>query len=432
MGSVTGSHETARPVISAGAHRDSPRDRLSRALRHIVFGPPIRNDQERHERLGILSGLAVFSTDAISSVAYATEEILWVLVAAGPVATAYSLPVGLAIVVLMVVVIASYNQTIRAYPRGGGSYVVSRDNLGSTTGLVAGAALLVDYVLTVAVSTASGVAAITSAVPILRGHEVGLGIVAVWFVAWVNLRGVRESARTFAVPTFSFIGAMLIGVGVWRLAHGAWHPPVNPGAVFGLPGGWGVQGGGPALGAASGVSLFMLLRAFASGSTALTGIEAISNGVQSFAPPEAGHAVRTMNLEGVIMYTLFGSVTLLAFSLGLLPRHDETLLSQIARGVFGGGAMYYVVQAATTAVLLLAANTAYQGFPRLAAFMAMDGYLPRRFSNRGDRLVHNLGIYVLAGAASVLVVVSEAASTISFRCMRWVCSSPSRSTRRGW
>lgn len=391
---------------------NSPRERLYRALRYLVFGPPLRTDQERHERLGVLTGLAVFSADAISSVAYATEEILWVLAAVGPLATAYSLPVGLAIVALMFVVAASYNQTIRAYPHGGGSYVVSRENLGDTAGLVAGAALLVDYVLTVAVSTASGVAAITSAIPPLRGHEAGLGLAAVWFIAWVNLRGVRESGRTFAVPTYSFIGAMLllIGAGVWKLAHGGWHPPVDPRAVFGLGsfglgGGDGVGAGGLPLGAASGVTLFMLLRAFASGSTALSGIEAISNGVQAFAPPETENAVRTMNLERTIMYTLFGGVTVLAFGFRLLPRHEETLLSQIAHTVFGSGPLYYVVQATTMAILLLAANTAYQDFPRLAAFMARDGYLPRRFANRGDRLVHNLGIYVLAGAASVLLVV---------------------------
>ncbi|MCL5677241.1 MAG: amino acid permease, partial [Firmicutes bacterium] len=261
----------------------APSKQLITHLHRLVYGRPKRTDQQQHERLSIPAALAVFSADAISSVAYATEEILWVLAAAGTAAMAYSLPVGLGIVILVLNVAASYNQTIHAYPSGGGSYVVSKDNLGTTAGLTAGAALLVDYVLTVAVSTASGIAAITSAFPRLQGHEVALSLAAIWFIAWVNLRGVRESGTAFSIPTYSFIIAMylMIGAGAWQALHGLWHPPVSPLAPFGV--------GGQSAAfrqATADVTLFMVLRAFASGCTALTGIEAISNGVQAFRAPE--------------------------------------------------------------------------------------------------------------------------------------------------
>lgn len=379
----------------------NPSRQLLERLKRLLIGRPKRTDQQHRERLSVASGLAVFSADGISSVAYATEEIMWVLIAAGTAASAYALPIGIGIVLLVLIVAASYTQTIRAYPTGGGSYIVSRSNLGTHAGLVAGAALLIDYVLTVAVSTAAGIAAVTSAMPPLRGHEVALSLAAIWLVAWVNLRGVRESGAVFSVPTYSFIFSifLMIGVGLYRAVHGLWHPPVSPAAGFGL--------GGPGFAQlTSGVSLFLLLRAFSSGCTALTGLEAISNGVGAFRAPETKNAVRTMSLERTLLYTMFAGITLLAFGFDALPRESETVLSQIARDVFGGAnVFYYLVQATTMLILLLAANTAYADFPRLTGFIARDGYLPRRLTNRGDTLVFNYGILLLAGLASALIVL---------------------------
>ncbi|MHB9146133.1 MAG: APC family permease [Symbiobacteriia bacterium] len=378
----------------------APSTSFVRRIQRLIYGRPKRTDQQQRERLSIAAALAVFSADGISSVAYATEEILWVLAAAGSAASAYSLPVGVGIILLVLIVAASYNQTIRAYPGGGGSYIVSKDNLGNVAGLVAGGALLVDYVLTVAVSTASGIAAITSAFPSLIGHEVVLSLAAIWFIAWVNLRGVRESGTFFAVPTYSFIVAMfvMIGVGAWQALHGLWHPPVAPLSAFGF--------GSPGFRqATSDVALFLILRAFASGCTALTGIEAISNGVQAFKAPEAEHAIKTMGLERTLLYTMFGGITLLAFGFHTVPSASQTVLSQIAHELFGGGPFYYFIQITTMAILLLAANTAYADFPRLVGFVARDGFLPRRLANRGDTLVFNGGILLLAGLASALVII---------------------------
>ncbi|HLN62550.1 MAG TPA: APC family permease, partial [Symbiobacteriaceae bacterium] len=260
------------------------------------------------------------------SAAYATEEILLVLAAGGPGAGVWVLPIGLAIVALVLIVASSYAETIRAYPSGGGSYVVARENLGATAGLVAGAALLIDYVLTVAVSATAGVHAIASALPLVRGHEVALALAAIWLIAWINLRGVKESGAIFAVPTYAFIGAvmLLVGVGLYRLLAGGWHPVADATAQLSAP-------------AAAGLSWLLILRAFSSGCTALTGLEAVSNGVQAFRPPEAQNAIRTMNLERTVLYAMFGGITLLAFGLGARAGGEETVLSQIARTVFGSG-----------------------------------------------------------------------------------------------
>ncbi|HWI60576.1 MAG TPA: APC family permease, partial [Symbiobacteriaceae bacterium] len=370
----------------------NPSRRVLDGARRLLLGQPKRTDQQHEERLGVAAALAVFSADGLSSVAYATEEILFVLMAAGAAASAYTLPIGLAIVGLVFVVAASYSQTIQAYPSGGGSYVVSRENLGPTAGLVAGAALLIDYVLTVAVSAAAGVHAVVSAVPALQGHEVILALLAVWLIAWINLRGVKESGAIFAVPTYGFILCVLvlIGSGLYRLIAGGWHP-VAPTLT---------DGGG----LLPGVTWLLLLRAFSSGCTALTGLEAVSNGVQAFRAPEAKNAIRTMNWERTILYVMFGGITILAFGFGALPSHTETILSQLARATFGNSLLYYAVQAATALILLLAANTAYADFPRLAGLIARDGYLPRRMANRGDTLVFHYGIYVLAALATLLVV----------------------------
>lgn len=378
----------------------SPSHVIVNRAKRVIFGQPKRTDQQHMERLGVASALAVFSADGLSSVAYATEEILYVLVLAGAAASAYSLPVGLAIVGLVMIVATSYSQTIRAYPSGGGSYIVSKDNLGTMAGLTAGAALLIDYILTVAVSTTAGIAALVSAIPALQGHEVILSLVAIWFIALVNLRGVRESGLFFSVPTYGFIISTigLIIAGLFKVLAGTWHPIVPPAFGFGF--------GTPAFHQlTSGVTMFLLLRAFSSGCTALTGLEAVSNGVQAFRPPETKNAIRTMNLERTLLYTMFAGITLLAFGFGALPSESETVMSQIARDVFGHNVLYYIIQAATAMILLLAANTAYADFPRLAGFMARDGFLPRRFFNRGDTLVLNYGVYLLAGLASVLIVI---------------------------
>ncbi|HEY3316470.1 MAG TPA: APC family permease [Bacillota bacterium] len=379
----------------------SPAYELTSRARRVLFGRPKRTDQQHRERLSIGSALAVFSADGLSSVAYATEEILYILIAAGTAATVYSLPIGLAIVALVLIVARSYSQTIRAYPSGGGSYIVSRSNLGTLAGLTAGAALLIDYILTVAVSTAAGIAAMVSAVPALRGHEVVLELLAIWVIALVNMRGARESGFIFSIPTYAFVIStlVLIGFGLLKVLGGDWHPVISPAFGFGF-------GNADFRAATNGVTLLLILRAFSSGCTALTGLEAVSNGVQAFRPPETRNAIVTMNLERTLLYTMFAGITLLAFGFGALPREGETVMSQIARTVFGRqNPLYYVIQAATAMILLLAANTAYADFPRLTGFMARDGFLPRRFANRGDTLVYNYGVTLLALLASVLVVV---------------------------
>ncbi|ADU50939.1 amino acid transporter [Thermaerobacter marianensis DSM 12885] len=376
----------------------APAPVLIRRVKRVLLGRPKRTDEALHERLPVPIGLAVFFSDALSSVAYGPEEVLYVLMAAGTAGLPYALPIGLAIVTLIFLVSASYTQTIRAYPGGGGAYTVARDNLGEVPGLVAAAALLSDYLLTVAVSVAAGVGALTSAVPALRGHETGLGVLAVLFITWMNLRGVRESGTVFAIPVYGFILTMagLVGAGLVHLARGGWHPAVEPAQGFA----WGqLPWVGP------GLSVFLLLRAFASGTATLTGLEAVANGVRAFRPPEAENAARTMVLGRTLLAVLFAGLMVLATGLHALPREGETLLSHLARAIFGSGILYYAVQAATMLILFLAANTAFADFPRLLAILARDGYVSRRFGNLGDTLVHSLGIGLLAAASSLLLVL---------------------------
>ncbi len=358
-------------------------------LKRWFVGSPLPSVAERYQRLSKRLALAVFSSDALSSVAYATEEILLVLVAAGSVALIWSLPVGLAIIGLLAVVATSYWQTIHAYPSGGGSYIVARENLGTPAGLVAGAALLIDYVLTVAVSVAAGVAALTSAVPALLTHRVGIGVAAIAVIMIANLRGVRESGRLFAVPTYGFIvclGALILW-GSARLFMTGEVPPViiphrttNP------------------------VALFLLLRAFSAGCTALTGVEAISNGVPAFKPPESRNAGLTLVAMAVILGGFFAGITGLAYANGIVPRAEETVVSQIARLTFGSGVFYYATQAFTALILFVAANTSFADFPRLSSLLARDGFLPRQLTHRGDRLVFSNGIVALGALAAVLLV----------------------------
>lgn len=368
-----------------------------RNLKRLLVGRPLSTAVAQSERIGRLPGLAVFSSDALSSVAYASEEILLVLAPAGAAAVVFAAPVAIAIVVLLFLVVASYRQVIPAYPHGGGSYSVARENLGPMAGLVAAASLLVDYTLTVAVSVAAGVAAVTSAVPALYQHRVALGLLAIALVALANLRGVRESAAVLSIPTYGFILSLgaLLAVGAFRWATGslpavALAAPVAPAATAAVA---------PVL------SLFLVLRAFSSGCTAMTGVEAIANGVTSFKEPRARHAVDTLTILAGILAVLFLGTTLLAHRLGIGPVVGQTVISQIGRSVVGGGVFYFAVQAFTATVLLLAANTSFAAFPSLSSVLAQDRYMPRQLAHRGDRLVFSNGILILALVASLLIVL---------------------------
>jgi amino acid transporter len=362
-----------------------------RGVKRLLVGRPLATAQSRHERLGKAIALAVFASDPLSSVAYATEEILLVLTLAGSAALSYSLPIGIAIAILIAIVVSSYRQTLRAYPQGGGAYIVARENLGTVPALVAGAALLTDYVLTVSVSVAAGVAAVTSALPVLFPFRVGLGVLAVTGIAVGNLRGVRESGKLFAAPTYLFVGSLLV-----MLSYGV------AGAIFDFLPEAPYEPHPPGL---EGVGLFLLLRAFSSGCAALTGVEAVSNGVQAFRPPEADNARTVMTWLGAIAIVLFLGTTYLAYDFGLTPKADETIVSQLARRLFGTGFVYYEIQAVTMLILLLAANTSYADFPRLSSFMARDRFMPRQFANQGDRLVFSNGIVILTLLAVLLLVV---------------------------
>lgn len=369
------------------------------SLKRAVVGAPIATDQEHHQRLGKPTGLAVFASDAISSTAYATEEILLVLVPLAGLAALHDLlPIAAIVAVLLVIVISSYRQTIHAYPDGGGSYVVSRENLGTTPALVAGASLMVDYVLTAAVSISAGVAAITSAFPELRGHRVDLCLAFLALITFANLRGTKESGRLFAGPTYLYISslAVLLLIGLFRSFTGDLPPlPPDTNALEEFAGN----------GVFEGITLLALLRAFSSGAVALTGIEAVSNGVPAFRKPEPRNAAQTLVTMGLLLGGFFFGISLLTERLRPTVSEDETLLSQLGAAVFGGGTMpYYVLQFATFAILILAANTAFADFPRVASILARDGFLPRQLSNRGDRLVFSNGILLLAAIAGLLIV----------------------------
>ncbi len=372
-------------------------------VKRVLIGRPLASDQLDHQRLSKRVGLAVFSSDAISSSAYASEEILHVLVpVAGAAAVGFLTPISFVVALLLVIVIASYRQTIHAYPDGGGSYVVSRENLGVGPSLVAGASLLVDYVLTVAVSVSAGVAAIASFVPFVRTHRVLVGLLLIALLAVVNLRGVKESGRAFAIPTYAYILVIagLLAAGAVNWFDGGIDPITLPEAEGGLAA------------AAGGVTLFLLARAFSSGAVALTGVEAISNGVPAFRRPESRNASTTLIVMGVILGAFFLGISLLAQAVHPVVSFDETVLSQLGRAVFGGGtALYIALQVSTAAILTLAANTAYADFPRLGALIARDGFLPRQLRSRGDRLVFSNGILLLSGAAAVLYAAFGGSTT---------------------
>jgi amino acid transporter len=369
------------------------------SVKRALIGRPRASGEMGETLISKKLALPVFASDPLSSVAYATEAALVVLVAASVTAAHLVLPISMAIAALLAIVVLSYRQTVRAYETSGGAYVVARDNLGRLPSLVAAAALLVDYVLTVAVSVTAGVLALTSALPSLEPHKVAISLGFVLLLTVANLRGVRESGILFALPTYAFVAAMyvLVGTGVAKCWAGA-----CPQAHVTDPVATGVGA----------VGVLVLLRAFASGAAALTGVEAISNGVGAFRPPRAKNAAQTLAAMGIIAITLFLGVSYLAVETGARPSESVSLLSEIARAVFPaaspGAAMYFVVQGLTFGILVLAANTSYQGFPRLAAVLARDRFFPRQFVNLGDRLVYSNGIIVLAGIASLLVWVFHA------------------------
>ena len=362
--------------------------------RRLLLGNPLPSEAYAHQRLNKMKALAVFSSDALSSVAYATEEILLVLVTAGVAAFTLSMPIALVITGLLAIVAASYYQTVHGYPSGGGAYIVAHENLGVWPGLIAAAALLIDYVLTVAVSITAGVVAVTSAVPALFPLRIELCLLAIALITWGNLRGVRESGTLFSIPTYAFLGLFLalIAVGFVRLLTGSLSPIAPPA----LP--------AEAAGTAP-LTVFLILRAFASGCAAMTGTEAISNGVSAFEKPEADNAGKTLIAMAVLLGIMFLGITYLGRVVQVMPVEHESVVSQIGRAVFGSGPLYLALQAATALILVLAANTAFADFPRLSSILSRDGYAPRQLANLGDRLVFSNGIGALAFLAALLIVI---------------------------
>jgi len=378
-------------TLSTARSEDSSSQGFS--LKRLLVGRPIPSSLAHHERLSRVTGLAVLSSDALSSVAYATDFILVTLLAAGTSATGHLLPISFVIATLLAIVAFSYRQTIHAYPTGGGAYIVAKENIGATAGLIAAASLLVDYTLTVSVSISAGVLAITSAVPRLDAVRVELCLLFLAVLMVGNLRGIRESGRIFAVPTYFFVFSVfaLIIVGAYRYLTGGIAPVAPPSdAVIG----------------SARLTTFLLLTAFANGCTAMTGVEAVSNGVPAFRPPESKNAAATLVWMAVLAISMFVGITFLAHAYHVIPTSQESGVSQLGRAIFGGpNWAYYVVQAATTLILVLAANTAFADFPRLSSIVARDRYLPRQFMNQGDRLAFSNGIIVLSGFAAILIIV---------------------------
>ncbi|MCU0463250.1 MAG: APC family permease [Anaerolineae bacterium] len=372
------------------------------SIRRTLIGEPLATNEASHQRLSKFKALAVFSSDALSSTSYATEAILLVLVAVGTGALAISWPIALGIVALMLVVAFSYYQTVHAYPNGGGAYIVSKDNLGTGPGLVAAASLLIDYILTVAVSVSAGVAALTSAFPELAPNRVPIAIIIVAFITVMNLRGVKESGTFFSIPTYAFVvGIMTMIVwGLIRLATGNVPEPLEGQVITdGI-----IQ-------ANESLTLFIVLRAFSAGCTALTGIEAISNGIPAFKKPESDNAGQTLIIMVAMLGTMFIGITFLAnhYPIEVSNHGGPTVLSQINAEVFGQNTpLFYYLQFATLFILSLAANTAYADFPRLASLIARDRYLPRQLTNFGDRLVYSNGIILLAVVACVMIALFDA------------------------
>ncbi|MEH7495154.1 APC family permease, partial [Neobacillus niacini] len=348
------------------------------------------------QKINKTKALAILSSDALSSVAYGPEQILIVLATIGAAAFWYSIPIAVGVLILLTALILSYRQIIFAYPHGGGAYVVSKNNLGVNPGLIAGGSLLVDYILTVAVSVSAGTDALTSAFPALHNYNVEIAIVFVIFITLLNLRGVTESASILAYPVYLFVLALfiLIGVGIYNILTGGVAPELH--TPLGTP--------------VAGISLFILLRAFASGSSALTGVEAISNAIPNFKDPAPNNAAKTLIMMGVLLAILFSGIITLAYYYGTVPRAEVTVVSQIAEDVFGRNFMYFFIQGTTALILVLAANTGYSAFPLLAVNLAKDKFIPRMFLMRGDRLGYSNGIIIL-GIASILLILAFHAET---------------------
>jgi amino acid transporter len=388
---------TAKEAASAPT---TPAGKAFAAVRGLFFGRPLASEDELGERLSKTKALAIFSSDAISSSAYATEEILRVLILGGAAALALGVEISIAISILLVAVAISYRQICIAYPSGGGSYTVSRRNIGRTVSLVAASALMIDYVMTVAVSTSSAVEQVVSAFPVLHDERVLIGVVAIGLIAVANLRGLREAGNIFAAPTYLFIGSafLMIGVGAFRivaLGEGATYAPTIADQATGL---------------IEPITALLVLRAFAAGAVALTGTEAIATGVPAFKPPEARNAATTLAVMAALLATLFIGITFLAVNFAIVPiefPEKQTVIAQVARTVYGDGALFYLFQAFTALLLFLAANTSFNAFPRLLAILAGDGHMPRQFALRGDRLAFSYGIIILATLAAALIVYFE-------------------------
>lgn len=381
--------------------RRIPEYKPPRSFSNWLIGRPLQTADAPHQTIGKAVGLAVFASDALSSTAYATQEMMVILVLAGTAAFGYVFPISIAIIVLLAIVTLSYEQIIHAYPDGGGAYIVSRDNLGELPAQTAGAALLIDYILTAAVSISAGVAQIVSAFPAIIPYRVELAVGLLFFVTLINLRGVRESGFAFAIPSYFFIFMMFttVGVGLFRYITGTLGVVIDPPPIefYHAP---------------QALTAFLILRAFSSGTAALTGIEAISNGVTAFKEPRGHNAGVTLIWMGAILASLFLGISFLAANIGAVPSEVETVISQLARTAFDGqGILYLGTISATTVILILATNTSFAGFPRLSAILAQDGFLPRQLAFRGSRLVYSRGIFALALIASALVIIFQASVT---------------------
>src|SRR5437016_3065302 len=402
--------ELASPPSPSEAPEAGPSHGSGYLLKRLLLGRPLATARLEHERLGKPTALAVFSSDNMSSVAYATEEILRILVpAVGIVAFTLVMPITIAVVAVEAILIFSYRQTIKAYPSAGGAYIVTRDNLGLLPAQVAGVALLTDYILTVSVSVAAGTAALTSAFASLRPYAVEISVLFIIVIAFGNLRGVRESGKVFAVPTYFFILNMVVLLGLGLLKAVAGHLPVETARPPGL-----LPFGNAGTGLLLGASLYRVMHAFASVGAAVTGVEAISNGVPAFKPPEWNNARTTLIIMGSSLGVMFFGLSALAAKMHTAPFKEgtPTVISQIGKLVYGGGAagnvLYYALQAGTMLILVLAANTSFADFPRLASFHADDHFMPKQLTKRGHRLVFSNGIISLAVASIVLVIVTGA------------------------
>ena len=393
---INSNESVKSPIIERDTNLTPPR-----TFRSYFIGRPLSTADAPHQTIGKAVGLAVFASDALSSTAYATQEILGVIAAAGTVAYGYLFPISLAIITLLAIVTISYEQTIHAYPGGGGAYIVARDNLGELPAQTAGAALLTDYILTVSVSVSSGVAQIISAYPNLFQYRVWIAVAAVMLIMLINLRGVKESGTAFAIPTYFFVVVMVltVGYGMYRFFTGSLGAVIDPPHF-------------EAHNVISVITPFILLHAFANGTTALTGVEAISNGITAFKEPRSKNAGITLIWMSLILGSLFLGLSFLTGKVQAVFSEEETVISQLARTIFEGrGALYYMLISGTTVILIMAANTAFADFPRLGALHAGDGFLPRQLTYRGSRLVYSRGIITLAVIASILIVIFQASVT---------------------